>query len=162
MNIYILLFVIWIVLLGLLIYKLNLLRLEVLRLPKINQKNKYFHPLIDKEINEFLDVPENYSYFEESIIMFTSAQCKMCHDELEKILKNNQHLKNNLILYVQCDEEKKYMDFIREFYKKYKVNILPLSINQQKKLRINVFPSFIQINSEGIIRRVSQIHDKPI
>lgn len=162
MIIYFILFLLWISLLLILVLKITKLKQVIHQLPKVYLSGEYKDPLIGQDIKKILELPSSYTHHKESIIMVMSPTCMFCHDKLDEIIDKNKHKSHNLILYIDSKNKEFYNQFVEHVHFKSTMPVYPLSIVQQKKLRVFAFPAFIHIDSQGIITRNSTIADKLI
>ncbi len=128
-------------------------------LPKVYFENgKKEHYLISKKIEDFFVLPPFYREGEESILMVASSKCTICHDELHRIL-NKKFI--NIMVFVEVENTQMFISFKNEF-PKVSNNIFPLTIEQVSDINVSVFPSYLHINSKGIITKVSSLADKAV
>ncbi|WP_218160814.1 hypothetical protein [Bacillus sp. 491mf] len=131
-------------------------------LPKLNSSIPYKDPLLDQNITHILTLPHSYEYHKESIVMVMSATCKLCHEKLDEIITKKKHLSHNLILYLESDDKIIFEEITKNISKKSNLIVFPLSKKQQHRLNIFLFPTFIHIDSQGIIKKFSTLADKAI
>ncbi|PGZ54416.1 hypothetical protein COE56_07200 [Bacillus anthracis] len=162
MIIHILLFSLWLLLILILTIKLKDLRTAINMLPKLDFSAPYDDPLLGENVNNILSLPTTYKKHDESIVIIMSATCKACHDKLDEIIQQQKHLSHHLILYIKSDNSALFEELSNNIYQKSNLIIFPLSKKQQLKLNVILFPTFIHINSQGIVKKISTLADKAI
>lgn len=121
-----------------------------------NEGDPFLEILREKiNINEWIILPSKYQN-QKVIIQFARSGCIPCHQGLQKFIKLNKNVGAPFICLLTSEDEESKKQFINEF-----PSITIISVNQEliEALKINLFPTYLMIDEQGIILKRSNLHD---
>ncbi|TKD72288.1 hypothetical protein [Pseudalkalibacillus hwajinpoensis] len=140
----------WAILFAFLMYQTLLLKKQINLLPEVEFLSFNTHPLNHLNMSQFLRLETPID--RKTTVMLTSPSCKVCHEELDAIVRKEKHLKHEMLFFADAILEEEFTQFANTYQHHFEIK--PLFLEQLEQLGTTTYPLYIDLNKEGEVHKI--------